>query len=263
MTVVHDPEPLTYRYGPDEGHVGDLWLPGGAGPHPVTVVVHGGYWRAYYKRDLMDGLCADLAGRGWAAWNIEYRRVGAGGGWPQTFRDVAAAVDFLDLLADRHPLDLRRIGALGHSAGGQLALWAAARRSLPADAPGAAPVVVPSGVVSLAGVSDLRLAEELEQGSHATAELLGGAPTECPERYALASPAERVPLGVPQAVVHGDRDVSVDVRISESYVATAKRAGDDVELVRIPGADHFTLIDPASAAWRTCFTELESVVPGP
>ncbi len=241
--------PLTLRYGPDPDQVGDLWLPAGSGPHPVAVVIHGGYWRAYYRRDLMDGLAADLAARGWAAWNIEYRRVGADGGWPQTFRDVACAIDLLDLLADRHGLDRARIAAIGHSAGGQLGLWAAARPQLPADAPGADPIVVPTTVVSLAGVADLRLAEELEQGIHASAELLGGTPEQVPGRYGLASPRELLPLSVRQIVVHGDADVHVDPVISARYVEAARAAGDPVESLRPAEADHFTLIDPTSAVW--------------
>lgn len=109
------PGPVLYHYGPEDDHVGDLWLPAGSGPHPVVAVLHGGYWRAYFTRALMDDLCADLAGRGWAAWNLEYRRVGTGGGWPATFRDVATGVDHLSLLAERYPLDLGRLVALGHS----------------------------------------------------------------------------------------------------------------------------------------------------
>src|SRR5699024_620832 len=132
------------------------------GPHAVAVVIHGGFWRAYYQRDLMHPICENLAAGGWAVWNIEYRRVGGAGGWPMTFRDVATAIDFLELIAERHRLDLDRLAALGHSAGGHLALWLAARAGLPPHAPGAGPIVRPAGVVSQAGVSDLRLSEELE-----------------------------------------------------------------------------------------------------
>ncbi len=256
-----DRRAVTYRYGPEDDHVGDLWLPDQPGPHPVATVLHGGFWRAYYTRDLMDRMCADLVGRGWAVWNLEYRRVGAGGGWPATFRDVATGVDLLDLLAERYLLDLGRHVALGHSAGGHLALWAAARGGLPAQAPGAHPVARPAGVVSLAGVNDLRLAERLEQGGHAAADLLGGTPGRHPDRYDLASPAHRVPLGVPQLVVHGDRDVNVAPELSESYAETARRAGDDVELLRVPGADHFTVIDPGSEAWTACIAAIDRLLP--
>ena len=254
-----EPGPVLYHYGPEDDHVGDLWLPEGSGPHPVAVVLHGGYWRAYFTRALMDELCADLAGRGWAAWNLEYRRVGAGGGWPATFRDVATGVDHLSLLAERYPLDLGRLVSVGHSAGGQLALWTAARAGLPPGAPGAEPIVRPVGVVDLAGLADLRLAEQLEQGSHASAELLGGTPQQHPDRYAVTSPAQRLPLGVPQGVVHGDADVNVAPEISDAYATAARTAGDDVELVRVPGADHFALIDPAGPGWAAALAQLDRV----
>ena len=123
-----------HSYGGSPSEVGELFVPSGAGPHPVAVVVHGGYWRAQYDRSLMEGLCLDLAAHGMVAWNLEYRRVGGGGGWPQTFLDVAAGVDALADVAAA--LDLSRVVAVGHSAGGQLALWAAARGTLPAEAPG-------------------------------------------------------------------------------------------------------------------------------
>ena len=202
-------------------------------------MIHGGYWRARYDCSLMTGLCADLAGRGIAAWNLEYRRVGNGGGWPETFEDVAAGVD---LLAEVDaPLDLERVGAVGHSAGGQLALWAAAR---------AEPRVSIAAVVSQAGVADLRLAAVTSPSDEPTTALLGGLPDEHPERYALASPRELVPLGVPQLVLHGDRDTSVAIEIAESYAAAASAAGDQCELRVLPGAGHFEHIDPSTAEWH-------------
>ena len=158
--------------GLDANQFGGLGLPVGAGPHPVVILIHGGFWRARFGLDLMDGLAEDLAARGIASWNIEYRRVGQpGGGCPGTLWDVAQAADHLAHLAARHRLDLTRLVALGHSAGGQLALWLAARRRLPASAlpdgsPAVAPAVAPLtagasptcpvvGAISLAGVVDL------------------------------------------------------------------------------------------------------------
>ena len=116
-----------HRYGRHRSQVAELFLPSGSGPHPVVVLIHGGCWRARYDRHLMDDLAGDLAARGWAAWNVEYRRVGprAGGGWPATFDDTAAAIDHLSEVDAA--LDLRRVAAVGHSAGGHLALWAAGR----------------------------------------------------------------------------------------------------------------------------------------
>ena len=161
----------TYSYDDHPSQTGELFVPSGSGPFRVVVVVHGGYWKAQYDRSLMDGLCADLAAHGLAAWNIEYRRVGAGGGWPQTFLDVGSAVD---LLADLDaPLDLSHVGAVGHSAGGQLALWAALRSGLPSDAPGGAPRVEISAAVSQAGVLDLTLAAALMPSATPTRALLG------------------------------------------------------------------------------------------
>lgn len=213
----------------------------------MVVVVHGGYWKAQYDRSLMTGLCDDLARHGLAAWNLEYRRVGAEGGWPATFLDVAAGVD---LLADLDaPLDLSCVGSIGHSAGGQLAFWAAARPALPSDAPGSAPRVTIMAAVSQAGVLDLTLAAGLMPSSTPTRALLGD-PTANYERYVLASPRERLPLGIPQLVLHGDRDDTVSMRIATSYAAAARNAGDPCELFVLSRTGHFEHIDARSDAWH-------------
>jgi acetyl esterase/lipase len=239
-----------YRYGPERDHFGDLYLPGGSDPHPVALVIHGGCWRAYWQLDLMDTLCRDLASRGIAAWNIEYRRLGQGGGWPMSLIDVGAATDILDLLSSRHPLDLGRLVAVGHSAGGHLALWAAARHRLSEGAPGSDPVVRVQSVLVLAGISDLR--EGFRQGTcdHAVYELLGGPPDSLPDRYAHASPAELLPLGVPQVLVHGSADEDVDPTITDGYASLARAAGDSVTEVRLDGFNHFDVIDPKSPIWQ-------------
>ena len=213
----------------------------------MVVVVHGGYWRARYDRSLMTELCLDLAGHGLAAWNLEYRRVGGGGGWPQTFEDVAAGIDLLAELDV--PLDLGRVGAVGHSAGGQLAFWAATRPTLPTGAPGADPRVRIGAVVSQAGVLDLRLAARLTPSNEPTRALLGDL-EEQEESYALASPRERLPLGIPQLLLHGDRDDTVSLRIAESYARAASAAGDPCELVVLEGVGHFEHIDPRTDVWR-------------
>ena len=214
------------------------------------MVIHGGYWKARYDRSLMTALCEDLADRGIAAWNLEYRRVGNGGGWPETFADVASGIDLLcDLEAS---LDLERVGAIGHSAGGHLALWAAARTTLSGNAPGAAPSVMPRAVVSQAGVADLRLAAVTSPSDEPTLALMGGSPEQHPERYALASPCERLPLGVEQLVLHGDQDETVSMLISESYAAAAVAIGDPCELQVLPRTGHFEHIDPSTRAWQIC-----------
>jgi acetyl esterase/lipase len=232
--------PRTHHYGPDASQVADLHLPAGAGPWPVAVVLHGGFWRDRYDRTLMDGLCADLARGGWAAWNLEYRRVGGGGGWPATFDDVDAGIDHLATLPA--PLDLRRTVAIGHSAGGHLALWAASREQ--AGVPLAA-------AVGQAAVSHLARASRLGLSGGAADELLGGPPGRVPERYAAASPIERVPLRVPSLLVHGGRDDTVPASFSRDFHGAAIAAGDECELVERPEDGHFEHIDPATEAWAT------------
>jgi acetyl esterase/lipase len=195
----------------------------------------------------MTDLCVDLAAYGLAAWNVEYRRVGGGGGWPDTFHDVAACVD---LLADLDaPLDLERVVSVGHSAGGQLALWAAARPTLPADAPGGAPRIRVGAAVSQAGVLDLTLAAGLMPSSTPTRALLGD-PVKNYERYVLVSPRERLPLGIPQLVLHGDRDETVSMRIATSYAAAARAAGDPCQLLVLTRTGHFEHVDPGAEAWH-------------
>ncbi len=246
----------SHRYGPDRSQRAELHLPagrpapaGGAG-HPVMIMIHGGSWRNRYGKIVMRPLAGDLARRGWAVWNIEYRRVGGGGGWPATFADVAAAIDHLDGLDA--PLDLNRVSALGHSAGGHLALWAAGRSKLAQGAPGAiegAPRIRLQRVISQAGVCDLLGAyRELDS---AVGALMGGSPERLPERYAVGNPVSSVPLEMPVLLVHGVLDETVSVRRSRDYAAAALAAGGEVELVEIEGeaGRHRAHIDPRGAAW--------------
>ena len=237
--------PEHHPYGRARSQFGELFLPDGDGPFPVAVLLHGGFWKAEYGRKQTHALCADLAARGWAAWNVEYRRLGSlsGGGYPRTLEDVAAAVDHLAEMPAHAGgrLDLARVVAIGHSAGGHLATWLATR---------AAPRVAVSGVVAQAGVVDLRLASELALSDSVVHRFLGGTPDTVPEHYAAASPAERLPLRVRALLTHGERDDIVPPVMSERFAAAARAAGDDVELVRLAGEGHFGHLDPANPLWQ-------------
>jgi acetyl esterase/lipase len=238
----------SFSYGEHRSQTAELFLPPGAGPHPVVVTIHGGSWQKRYGKAVMRSLAADLVRRGRAVWNIEYRRLGEGGGWPATFADVASAID--RLAGVRAPLDLEDLTVLGHSAGGQLALWAAGRARLPAGVVGSVPVLSPRRAVSQAGVCDLRGAYRLWRGGAVRA-LMGGSPEEFPERFALADPVARVPLELPVLLVHGVEDTIVSVALSRSYRDAARAAGGTVELVELPGEAglHRAHIDPRGAAW--------------
>ncbi|HSD78296.1 MAG TPA: alpha/beta fold hydrolase [Solirubrobacteraceae bacterium] len=226
-------------YGPHHRQYGDLRVPAGAGRFAVCVLVHGGGWQARYTPALMAGLAADLVARGWATWNLEFRGIGADGGWPATFDDVAAGIDHLDALDA--PLDLDRVVAVGHSAGGTLALWAGARRD---------PAVPLRAIAAQAPVSDLRLRAGADPEGLLRA-LLGGGPDDVPDRYAAASPLGLLPLGVPQLLVHGGADAAVPAAMSRRYVESARAKGDRATLVVCPGGDHNAHLDPRSRAWAT------------
>jgi len=222
-------------YGPEPKQFGDLRLPRGDGPWPLAVVFHGGAWKALYNLIHTGHMCVALANAGVATWNAEYRSVGdVGGGCPGPGDDVARAVEYVDELAARYPVERERTLLVGHSAGGHLALWAANRAKLP--------------VVALAPVSDLRESAERIGPGGAVARLIGGMPAELPERYAEASPRELLPFGVHQVLVHGMADDDVPYEMSETYAAAA---GDEAELVTLEGARHFEPIDPQAREWPT------------
>jgi acetyl esterase/lipase len=237
-------------YGSDPQQFGELRRPPGAAPCPVVVVVHGGFWLSQYDLSLMVPVCEALTYEGLATWNIEYRRLGdPGGGWPGTFLDVGAAVDHLRSFAPHHGLEMRRTITLGHSAGGQLALWIAGRRWIRTGDLARPRPFKPRGAVSLAGIVDLRRAYDL--GLQSVATLMGGSPVEFAERYDAASPAALLPLGIPQVLVHGTVDPLVPEALSVEYQREAKARGDDVKFIALEGIGHFELIDPKSAAWPT------------
>jgi acetyl esterase/lipase len=213
------------------------------------VLLHGGFWSADYSADLMDPAAADLRGHGIATWNVEYRRLGTGGGWPTTFTDVARAVDHVATLG--LPAHLPVV-LVGHSAGGQLAAWAASRD---ADAPGGAPAVRPVATVSLSGVLDLGAAQVQGLGGGAVGALMGATADDEPWRYDAADPIRRVPAHGSVIALHALDDQLVPVDQSRRYVAAALAAGGTAQLVTVPG-DHFALIDPSTPAWRQIRTAI-------
>ncbi len=247
--------PITLSYAAGNDHVADLRLPDGPGPHPVAVLIHGGFWRHQWTRDTTGALAVDLCRRGFATWNIEYRRVGTGGGYPHTLQDVALAVDHLDELSAEYRLDLGRVVTIGHSAGGQLALWAAGRHRLGEGDPGSDPRILPAAAVSLAGVTDLQAAEAANIGEGAVAGFLGKASRD--EAYRVASPIRLLPADRRHLIVHGTRDDRVPPSQAHDYVDAARRPGTRVELIEVDGADHFDPIDARSSAWSAVVERLD------
>lgn len=257
------PTPLRISYGPDPEQYAELTLPARAGngstvesgavdsgtvefgasgaeAHPgVVVIIHGGYWRSGYTAELGRPGARDLAERGFTCWNLEYRRVGNGGGWPETADDVAAGIDALQPAAQHHGLDLSRVTVLGHSAGGQLAVWAAARSSA------AVPV---TAVVLQAGLLNLAQALALELSDGAVRDFLGNSPEGSAQRYRSADPMQLLPLPVPAVALHGDSDADVPLSSSIEFVQAAAACGSPAELRLVPG-DHFALITPVTPAW--------------
>lgn len=254
---------MRLAYGTDSLQFGELRLPKGEGPFPVVVVVHGGCWLSQYNLQYMTHLSAALAEAGYATWNLEFRRVGdAGGGWPGTFLDVAQGTDYVKELAKRYPLDLKQVVVLGHSAGGHLALWLAARRNLPrkSELYTRKPLKV-KGVVALAGIADLEnYANDKGSCNAAVPKLLGGMPAEVPDRYLQASPMHLLPLKVPQRLVQGELDPIVPVTQATAYASLARSKGDAAEVMLIPDTGHFDLVAPQSPAWGTVRKAVEAVL---
>jgi acetyl esterase/lipase len=220
-----------HAYGPADDQHADLRLPETAGPHRVAVVIHGGFWRAAYTKQNTAAVAVALTELGWATWNIEYRR---GDGYSATLDDVRAACDALRGLDA--PLDLGSVVAVGHSAGGQLALWAGAEGLV-------------SAAAALAGVCDLDGAARDDLGDGAVVAFLGGDSEAVAHAYARADPLRRLPVRAPVLLVHGTTDDRVPITQSRAYRDAAAAAGDACRLVELEGADHFDVIDPRSDAW--------------
>ena len=246
----------TLRYGPDRAQVAEVWRPSveDAAP-PVVALIHGGFWRQIYTKRLMHRMAEAVVAHGWVAYNIEYRRVGAfgRGGWPATFDDVSEAIE---ALAAVDGVDQRRVATCGHSAGGQLALWAGSSRTTGSPRPLSVRVCA---AVSLAGVVDLAAAARSMVGKGAVTAFMGGSPDVVPDRYALGSPASLLPLGTPQFLLHGLADTTVPASLSADYVELARSLGDRVEYVPLPGEGHIAMIDPGGTAFRELVARLGAV----
>lgn len=239
--------PTRLTYGDDPSQWVDRYEP--KGPSRGTVaVIHGGFWVAMYGADLGAPLAADLAERGWTALNVEYRRVGNGGGFPSTFDDIDAAINLAE------PAAGAPVVTLGHSAGGHLAAWAAARQRFDVWGGG----VEVSHVVSQAGVLDLTAAYDENLGGGAVAGLMGVGPDDA--SYELADPQRQIPLDIPVWCLHAPDDGDVPTSQSENYVAAATKAGATAELVEVTGG-HYDLITTGTDAWASIVEILDEISP--
>jgi acetyl esterase/lipase len=267
--VLTRPAPLPdheIRYGTGPENVADVRLPAVTSrPARLVIFLHGGFWRAAYDRSHTGPMATALAAAGYAVCVPEFRRTGqAGGGWPGTFEDVAAAVD-------RSPALVRKAAGpgvvadepallAGHSAGGHLALWAAGRHLLGPDSGWHADTRA-RGVVVLAGVSGLADCYDQGLGNGAAADLMGGGPARFPQRYRVADPAGLLPLGCPVRLVHGSLDDVVPPAMSRGYAALGRAAGDDTAVAELPGASHLDVIDPLSPAWPQVLATFQGLAP--
>jgi acetyl esterase/lipase len=256
LALPQPPADETIAYGAAPQQKAELRRPPRPGPHPVVVLIHGGCWEAPWGFDHVRALADALRREGYATWSLEYRRLGdPGGGWPATLDDVALGADHLRTIAKAKGLDLDRVVATGHSAGGQLALWLAGRTR------GGDSALRLRGVVALAAVTDLETGAEGQVCGDAIPRLLGGDPASVPDRVAEASPIRRLPLGLPQRLVCGARDGIVPIGQARGYETAARAKGDPVTVTVVEGAGHFELVNPASVAWPAVREAVASLLP--
>lgn len=262
-----DPAPPDHRiaWGDHPEARGELFLPAGAGPHPVVVLVHGGCWLSIADAGYVSHLARALTGAGRAVWSLEFRRIDQdGGAWPGILEDVAAGADHLRRLARDHPLDLDGVVAMGHSSGGHLALWLAARGGLPADGPGGPrlrgedPLAVAAvvGVAAIADLDEFHGRRDRGCGADIVPRLLGGEPADVGGRLDLTSPARRLPLGVPQLLITGVLDTTVPPEHGRAWAALARAAGDPVRLLEVAGAGHFEPVAPWTAPFAALWPDV-------
>jgi acetyl esterase/lipase len=248
---------IAYGKGPQQ--FGNLRLPRDSGPHPVVIFIHGGCYSAQYSIDHAAAAEQAIADAGYAVWSLEYRRIGdAGGGWPGTFQDVGAGADYLRTLAKQYPLDLTRVIASGHSAGGNFALWLAGRARIAKGSPLHVDAPLPiAGVLALAPAGDLAEMHAKGGCGGVLDQLIGGSPAAFPDRYAAASPP--VPLGVPQSIVIGAED-SQFASFGRSYAQLARSRGEiQLRVVEAPAAGHFDVIAPSTPTWPVVVTALHDL----
>ncbi len=251
-------------YGEDPLQYAQLWLPEGPGPYPVVVLIHGGCWTTSIA-DLtyFNYAAEDLRRRGLAVWSVEYRGIDKpGGGYPGTFLDVSAALQRLAQEAPKANLSLTHLVVAGHSAGGHLALWAAGQHKIAADSPLHTdhPIKI-AAVVDIAGIPNLKTDTNTACGAAVISQLTGAPSATRPDVYADTSPADMLPLGVPQVVIHGVADDTVAPSIGEAYAKAAQAAGDPV-VVKSPPGDHVDEIAPDQPAWAVAAETIVSLAHG-
>lgn len=259
------------HYGPGPSQFGDLWVPETAAGQllPVVVFFHGGWWKSEYDLGYAGYVCQALKHAGIATWSVEYRRIGfTGGGWPATFEDTAHGLEFVSTLARTYPLDLNRVVAMGHSAGGHLAFWCGGRMHLSSNSglslPG--PQVVLRGIIALAGAVDLRLTIDLSGNlvfAHDRDDvyaLMGGSPQDLPERYRSGNPGDLLPLSAPQVLIQGTEDDQIPPELPGRWAELANSRGSHATAKIVPGVDHFDVVDPRSAAWEAVLAEIKGLI---
>lgn len=272
LALPSQPADERIAYGPLPEQFGDLRIPDGVGPHPVAVLVHGGCWRGDDEFSAADlrafGPIADaLKAEGIASWNIEYRRLfQPGSGWPGTFLDVAHAIDYLRELAGEHALDLERVVIVGHSAGGHLGHWAAARHRLQEDSDLYSERPLPvQGIVNLAGTLNMEAVVDHMRtacNGNVVEAMNGGLPETVPQHYRQSSAEMLLPLGIPQLLLWGEHEEFVSHALAEIYVAKATDLGDAVRLAVVPGIGHFELATTQSPSWPLLLDAIHALFEG-
>ena len=257
LTVPIEASFVRISYGESLHQFGELRT--ASAQSPVLIFLHGGCWLSQYNLNQTNAIMSAFTASGITTWSLEYRSIGNGGGWPETFLDVAHGVDHLRVIADRYPLDLDRVIVAGHSAGGQLALWAAARPNLSPDSPLYKPDPLPvRGVLALAPAPMLGVLHKRAVCDHVVDKLMGGSPRRYRDRYDQVDLA-RIAPSAPQLLLIGNKDRAW-AWVGRRYFQLAMRRGDAVQLLELPEAGHFALINPNSSAWPVVLQSARSLL---